>query len=178
MPGLHIKRNINRKYFLTLTVLEWIDIFTKEDYFAALSESLNFCIANKCLIVNGYVFMINHIHLLVDTKEEKYLADIIRDFKRHTTREIVNLIKQDNRSYIRRLLYKSFRKKGRNQLQIWQPSNWAEVVESSWFFEQKLEYIHDNPVMKGYVNDPCEWRYSSAKEYYLGEKGPVMVTVE
>jgi putative transposase len=178
MPILHILKDYQSKYFLTFTVIEWIDIFTCEDYFILLSDCINFCINNKGLIINGYVFMTNHIHLLADTKSNYNLIDIVRDFKRHSTREVVKLIISDNRSYIRRLLYKSYKKRGENKLQIWKSNNWPEVVDNSYVYNLKLNYIHENPVIKGYVDDPSKWKYSSAKEYYTSNSGPIRVTVE
>ena len=165
-------------YFLTLTVIEWIDIFTNEDYLRVLSDSMNYCIDNKGLVVNGYVFMTNHIHLLTDAQESINLDDIISDFKRYSTKKIINLVKTDNRSYIIRLLYKSYKKKEENRLQIWQPNNWPEVVENQKFYNQKLDYIHNNPVLQGFVNDPCKWRYSSARDYYSKEEGSIKITIE
>ena len=178
MPRLSIIKDYETKYFLTLTLLEWLNIFTMECYFKVLTSSLNYCIDNKGLIINGYVFMTNHIHLLVDTQENISLINIIRDFKRHTTKKIMELVYKDNRKYILWYTQNSFRKKSKNNQQIWRVSNWPVTVESDWFFEQKLNYIHYNPVARGFIEDPIEWKYSSAKDYLTDRSRPVQVQVE
>lgn len=69
-------------YFLTLTTVGWIDIFTRAIYRDILVESLNYCIKEKGLVVYGYVIMSNHIHLIAQSESEtQSLSDIIRDFK-------------------------------------------------------------------------------------------------
>ncbi|MBN2016116.1 transposase [Candidatus Dojkabacteria bacterium] len=178
MPSLHILSDYDSKYFLTLTVIEWINIFTGVEYFQLLADSLNYCIYRKKLVINGYVFMTNHVHLIVDKKEGGELGGVIRDFKRHTTKEVIGLVKHDNRSYIRRLLYKTYKKRKKNSLQVWEPNNWPLMVEDPEVYNIKLDYIHNNPIKKGYVDEPCDWVYSSARDYYTKERSPVRVTVE
>ena len=178
MSRLHIIKNLKAKYFLTLTTIEWIEVFTQDKYFRVLADSLNFCILNKDLIINAYVFMRNHIHLIADTKVKPNLADIIRDFKRHTTRKIKKLIIGDKRFILLHRLTNSCQKKEDNIFQLWQKGNWPVICDEPEFYNQKLDYIHDNPIEKGYVDNPCKWVYSSAKDYYTDDKSPVKVTVE
>lgn len=73
--------NQNSTHFLTMTVVGWIDIFTREDYRIVITDSLNYCRENKGLIINAYVLMSNHIHLICYTKEPIKLSDTIRDLK-------------------------------------------------------------------------------------------------
>ncbi len=95
MPTLRInKENENLIHFLTITVIEWIDIFTKPEYCKIITDSLKFCRENKGLILYGYVIMPNHIHLLVGARGSFNLSQIISDFKKHTTREILKTLKK------------------------------------------------------------------------------------
>ena len=68
-------------HFVTCTVINWIDVFTREEYKAIIIDSLKYCIENKGLEVHGYVIMHNHIHLLISTASENKLQDLVRDFK-------------------------------------------------------------------------------------------------
>ncbi|HEY5614884.1 MAG TPA: transposase, partial [Bacteroidota bacterium] len=52
---------------------------------------------------------------------------------------------------------------------VWQQGSHPEAITSQKFFVQKLNYIHENPVRKGYVEKPEHWVYSSARNYFLGD---------
>ena len=81
-------------YFITCTVTKWVDIFTRKTYCDIVIDSLNFCIEKKGLIVYGYVIMSNHVHLLVQAKNED-LSDILRDFKKFTSQTIIRTIEEN-----------------------------------------------------------------------------------
>jgi REP element-mobilizing transposase RayT len=178
MSGLHITKNIKNKYFLTITVIEWIEVFTQDYYFQLLANSLNYCTLKKGLVVNGYVFMRNHIHLIADTIIKPNLHDIIRDFKRHTTKEIKEMLIREKKLNLLNLFKNSDQKRTQNICQIWQKWNWPVICDEPYFYNQKLDYIHNNPIEKGYVDNPCNWKYSSAKDYYTNKRSPVNVTTE
>lgn len=76
-------------YFLTLTVVDWVDVFTRKDYKLIIVDSLNFCIANKGMEVFAYVIMSNHLHLITRAKEGYVLSYVLRDFKKFTSKQIV-----------------------------------------------------------------------------------------
>src|SRR3990167_5415354 len=134
-PRIHRPQNSGMIYFLTLTVIEWLDIFTKPQYFQVILDSLKFCQQNKGLLLHAYVIMTNHLHLLAQAKEGYGLDKIIQDFKRHTTKEIKSLLLSDRRQYILRLIRQSFSKKEGQAFQIWQRENFPELMESEDFLE-------------------------------------------
>jgi len=166
-PRIQFK-DIGGYYFLTLTVIEWINIFTKLEYFEIIKDSLKYCIDNKGLVLYEYVFMTNHIHLIARANEEsKGLDSIIRDFKRFTTQKIKKLFEKDNRKYILRLIKNSLKRKKRSEFQIWQRENYPEEIYSDDFCNTKIEYIWHNPVKEGYVLKPEDWLYSSSRQKLL-----------
>ncbi len=166
-PRIQLK-DIGGYYFITITVIEWINIFTKLEYFEILKNSLKYCINNKGMILYEYVFMTNHIHLIARTNEKSQGLDaIIRDFKRFTTQEFKKLLKNDNRKYILRLIKNSLKLKKESEFQIWQRENYPEEIYSDDFCNTKIEYIWHNPVLKGYVLNPEDWLFSSAKQKLL-----------
>lgn len=174
MPIPRIPKNDeNLPYFLTLTTIEWINIFTSEKYFKILIDSLKYC-QKQGLLIHGYVFMTNHIHLIVSSMNNS-LSNLIQSFKRYTTKEIKRALQQDRRQHISKLIEKSFSKKKDSIFQIWQTSNYPEFIETDKFLFQKLDYIHNNPVEKGYVNKPEEWKYSSARNYELGDDSVIKI---
>ena len=164
MPTLRVnKEEQNSVYFITFTVIEWIDIFTKIEYFDVIIKSLDYCRKNKGLLLYEYVIMTNHLHLIAQAKEGSEISQIISDFKKHTTRQILKLLGKDNRGYILNLLKRSFSKKKGYVMQIWQRENYPELLVTEKFLRQKAMYLYLNPVRKGYVSKPEGWLYSSAR---------------
>jgi len=163
------QENENSMHFITLTIIEWIDIFTKPEYFQVIIDSLKYCRKNKGFKLYEYVIMTNHIHLIVRAKEGHKLSQIISDFKKYTTREILSLLEKDNRRYILNLFKNSFAKKIGYEKQIWQRENYPEVIMSDKFLREKIKYIYKNPVKKEYVVNPEDWLYSSARNRILDD---------
>ncbi|MCK4592729.1 transposase [Candidatus Parcubacteria bacterium] len=176
MPTPRInKENKNKIHFLTFTTIEWIDIFTKQEYFDLIINTFKHCQKNQGLLLYGFVIMTNHIHCLVSAKENYSSEDIVASFKKFTTSQIKELLEKDNRKYLSALIKSSFAKKKNNFFQIWQRENYPEIIESEKFFLQKLNYIHNNPVKKGYVIKPEDWLYSSARNYLLNDNSVIVV---
>ncbi|CAG0954574.1 hypothetical protein FLAV_00373 [Flavobacteriales bacterium] len=164
-------------YYLTFTVVDWIDVFTRKCYKDLLLDSLEYCQKEKGLVIHAYVIMSNHMHCILSSKTGK-LSDTIRDFKSHTSKQIVNSIQEDAESR-REWMLLLFERKGLKNIrnksyQFWQQSNHPIELHTNHFIDQKLEYIHNNPVKTGWVEKPEEYLYSSAKNY-AGEKGLIEV---
>lgn len=87
----------NKPYFITTTVVDWIDVFTRQNYRDIIIDSLKYNIENKGLIVYAYVIMSNHLHIIIQAKNSN-LSDILRDFKKHTAKAILNAIQQEPES--------------------------------------------------------------------------------
>jgi REP element-mobilizing transposase RayT len=100
--------NQNHTYFLTLTTVGWVDVFTRKEYRDILIDSLRYCQEQKGLQLYAYVIMSNHIHLMASAKEPHKLTDILRDFKKFTANKIKNEIrnsgKESRREWLDRLL--------------------------------------------------------------------------
>jgi REP element-mobilizing transposase RayT len=79
-------RNPEEIYFVTFTIVDWIDIFTRPAYKQLIIDSLIYCQQNKGLEIYAYCLMTNHLHLLVSAQQPANLPDIIRDFKKHTNK--------------------------------------------------------------------------------------------
>ena len=90
--GGHKIVNQNKLHYLTLTVVGWLDIFTRKEYKDIIINSLKYCQTEKGLIIFAYVVMSNHLHLIVRTDNENGLSGILRDFKGYTSRSIIKSI--------------------------------------------------------------------------------------
>jgi len=166
-------------YFLTLTVVKWIDIFTRVDYRDVMVDSLNYCIREKGLVLNSWVIMSNHIHLICRVESEIGMSGFLRDFKKYTSKEIAKLIVEISESRRDWLLDKfSFeaRRTGRAKYyKIWKDDNHAiDLTNNSISVLEKIEYIHMNPVVGRWVENPEDYLYSSANDYCNG-KGLVKI---
>lgn len=168
-------------HFITCTVVDWVDVFSRKDYCEIVVESLAFCQQEKGLIVHAFVIMSNHLHLIISAKEGVNLSDILRDFKQFTSRQIVKAIQtipESRREWmLERFAFAAEPTKGKvKYYKFWQDGNHAEVLYSQVFIAQKLYYLHENPVRAGYVTDSIYYRYSSAINY-AGEKGILNVSL-
>jgi putative transposase len=155
-------------HFITMTVVGWVDVFSRLCYRDILIDSMKFCISNKGLIVYAFVIMPNHIHCIWQAKHEN-LSDIIRDFKKHTANEIIKTMKssEESRKDWLKIVFEYHAKFNHNNsiYQVWQNGNHPMELYSPKFMRQKLDYIHLNPVRAGWVNQPEEYIYSSASNY-------------
>jgi len=93
------------------------------------------------------------------------MIKFIKNFKSYSTKLIKQMLRSDNRYYLTYLVRQAELNRKREKFSIWNYKNWPVLVESDCFFEQKLNYIHYNPVAKGYVEEPSDWKYSSARNY-------------
>ena len=163
----------DRLYYITLQVIEWVDIFTRKKYRDIIIENLAYCQKHKGLEIYGWVIMSNHIHLMVRSNKSD-LSGTLRDFKSYTSKKIIEEVEssgESRRDWMLRIFKESaFENKRNSEYQSWTHENHAENIYSNKFMEQKLEYIHRNPVRAGIVEREEEYRYSSAIDY-AGGKG-------
>jgi len=153
-------------YFVTLTVTNWIDVFTRRIYNDLIIENLTWCQQNKKLNIYAYVIMTNHIHLVANVTEGS-LGDVLRDFKTYTSKELFKMIANNSQESRREWMLKAFEKAGINNSynknhQFWQNGNYPVVLFTPAVIDQKIDYIHNNPVRAGFVGSAHEFWYSSA----------------
>jgi len=168
-------------YFVTDTVVDWVDIFSRPTYKHIITDSLKYCQEQKGLLIYAWVLMTNHLHMIVGSTGENKVSDIMRDFKKFTSKEIIRTLKSDIQESRRIWMLNRFEYAGRNDKKItnyrfWQEGNDAQEIFLQDYFNQKLEYLHQNPVKAEIVNNPEDYRYSSAIDY-AGGKGLLKVIV-
>ncbi|MBI1779834.1 MAG: transposase [Sphingobacteriales bacterium] len=162
-------------YFVSFAVVGWIDLFVRNEYKDELVKSLDYCIKHKDLELYAWCIMTSHVHLIIGSRG-KPLADIMRDFKRHTSEQLHILIKKNPKESRREWMLEMMEKAGRENsnntgFQLWQQHNHPIALPTQEITHQKLDYLHNNPVVAGFVEKPEDWLYSSAKDYYTGKKG-------
>ncbi len=158
-------------HFLTFSTVGWVDLFTRKKCRDILLESFRYCVKNKGLVINAYVIMSNHVHIIVTAQESSVgLSAIVRDMKKYTSKLLLNWVLksgEEKRKDWMEVVFKyhsKFNRRNKNY-QIWQQDNKPMVCSHPKFTSQKIEYIHQNPVIAGIVDKPDDYRYSSARNY-------------
>ncbi|MCD9575456.1 REP-associated tyrosine transposase [Flavobacterium soyae] len=156
-------------YFISFATVYWIDVFTREEYFGSIVESLDYCRKNKGMEIYGYCIMPSHIHLIFRS-EKGDPSGLIRDFKGFTSRKMLKTIEENSQESRKEWMLWMFERAGKKNSnvklrQFWQQNNKPIEIWSLTVFEQKLNYIHNNPVQTGFVTNPVDWKYSLARNY-------------
>lgn len=166
--------------FITLTVVGWVDLFIRKEYGYVLDDSLNFCVKNKGLVVHAYVYMTNHIHLIVSSKGED-LNDIVRDFKKYTSRELVKTINDLAESrkvwMLKKFSFEAKRSGRASHYKLWQDGFHPVLLDTNKKIEERLRYLHYNPIDAGFVKNERDWVNSSYLAYEE-ESSILNVTIE
>ena len=158
-----------KAYFLTLKIVGWIDVFTRKNHKLTIIDSLRYCQKEKGLELFGYCLMSSHLHLIARAEGNNTLSDILRDFKKYTSKAIIREIIAEPESR-REWMLEYFRKAGGNSnrntnYKLWQGGNHPEMISSNRFFDEKLNYIHNNPVEELIVEKPEDYFFISARNY-------------
>lgn len=172
MPSIRIKQELNEgTYFLTFTVKNWYYVLDRHYRWNIIANSLKYFQKNRDLKLYGFVFMINHLHLMIFSKNT---IEFIRDFKKFVAREILKNIRQTEPNALK--LFKvqvgdtepTVRDTEPTQAEprygFWNKTNMPELIVSEKFFLQKMNYIHENPLKRNYVMKEEDWYWSSANK--------------
>ncbi|MFT5165852.1 MAG: putative transposase [Saprospiraceae bacterium] len=169
MSSAYKFRDPEALYFVTCTVIQWIDLFTRNTYRGILIDSLKYCQENKGLVIHAYCIMSNHIYLIISRKGNPTFSDIMRDFKKHTSKELIKAIKssEESRRHWMLWIFKSAGERNYNNkdYQVWVQGSHPIQLSSTDFARQRLNYLHNNPVKAGIVYAPENYIYSSASAY-------------
>lgn len=157
-------------YFISFSTVSWVDVFTRVVYKDILVENLRYCQNNKGLELFAWCIMTNHVHLIARAQEGFLLSNILRDFKKHTSKLLIKTIKENQQESRRAWILEIFRNAGENNnancsFQFWQQDNHPIEIWSEKIILQKLNYLHNNPVVAGIVRHPEDYLYSSARNY-------------
>ncbi|MFT3679260.1 MAG: transposase [Ferruginibacter sp.] len=166
-------RNKEAIHFVTFAVVEWVDVFTRKEYRDIVLESIRYCQKEKGLVLHAWCLMSNHIHLVVRAINND-TSEILRDFKKFTSKKVIQAVQEHTAESRKEWMLELFRRAGvqnsRNkEFQFWRQDNQPKEMYSDSFIKQKLDYIHDNPVLAGIVDKAEEYLYSSARDYYNGK---------
>ncbi len=163
--------DVTQPHCMTCTVLHRIPVFTRHDTVEILLDSLRY-LANDGLTIHAYVILEDHLHLIAQS------ADLSRDicrFKSYTAKQLLaHLHEQQLDTVLDQFAYYKKASKTDREHQFWEDGVHPEWIADDDAMHEKIESLHNNPVKRGYVDEPAHWRYSSARSY-LGQKGLVQI---
>ncbi len=168
-------------YFVSFATVGFAGVFTKNRYREIIIKSLKYCQRNKGMEIYAWVIMSNHLHFVYRSKDKIPPGQILGDFKRFTSKQIVKSIMENPNEQRKYWLLDLFREAGKNvsnvnYYQFWRHDNMPIQLCSNKMIDQKINYIHNNPVKARIVHRPEDYIYSSAGDYY-GEKGLLDITI-
>ncbi len=150
-------------HFCTCTIVGWLPVFTRPETMDIVLNSWKFLIANQRMTIFGYVILENHLHFIASSPD---LSKEIGDFKSYTARCIIDLlVTRRVKTLLLQLRMFKKRHKADREFQLWEEGSHPQEINGDEMMLQKLEYMHMNPVKRGFVDEPEHWRYSSARNY-------------
>lgn len=159
-------------HFLTCTVLNWLPLFTRPETVDILLEAFVHRQRQSGWKLYGYVILENHMHCIVQCGR---LQEELMRFKSYTARRLLDCLEERRAERLPdQLAWFKKRHKSDREHQLWEEGSHPQLMENEQVLRQKLEYIHYNPVKRGYVDLPEHWRYSSARNY-AGQEGLIAV---
>ena len=161
-------------YFVSFAIVNWIDLFVRDEYNSIVVSSLDYCRRKKGLEIYCWCIMSSHVHLIIRAKE-KNPEIVVGRLKEYTSKKLVKAIQENPRESRKEWMLWMFKRAASKSsnvsgMQLWQHHNKPIELWSPNVIEQKTDYIHLNPVVAGFVNEPWHWKYSSAIDY-AGSKG-------
>jgi REP element-mobilizing transposase RayT len=150
-------------HFVTCTVLHWLPLFTRQESVSIILDSLKFLQEKDALKLYAYVVLENHLHMVVSSND---LHKSMESFKKYTAKQLLELLRKNNAKTILDQL--AFYKKAHHKektYQVWEEGYQPKLIQGEVMMKIKIDYIHNNPVKRGYVDEAVHWRYSSARDY-------------
>lgn len=159
-------------YLLTSSFVHGLPLFSKPEIVNYLINAIKYHQAENNLKVLAWCIMENHFHLIVEHQD---LKTCMQSIKSYTAKDILNYLKSKNSLlYLKQLAFSRKRSNKGSVLQVWQEGYHPKQLFTEKMLNQKINYVHFNPVSRGYVDKPEDWRYSSARDY-LGGRGLIDV---
>ena len=162
-------------HFVTCTIVGWSPVFMRTEAVEIVLDSLRFLQRERGLLLFAYVIMENHLHLIVKSTD---LSNHLGQFKSFTARSILDLLeRRQAKSLLKQFRDEKRPHKSDSEYQFWDEGSHPQQLDSDVLMWQKLEYIHNNLLRRGYIDDPVHWRYSSARNY-AGQPGLLDVVTD
>jgi len=171
MPtGLHRCYGSGYLHFITTSCYQRLPLLARaenRDLFLQVLEQVR---RRYGFVVVGYVVMPEHVHLLLSEPERGHPSLVMQVLKQGVARRLLCRLRRERDPRQGELWDIAL-----EQQHIWQKRFYDFAVWTAEKRQEKLHYIHQNPVRRGLALEPEHWQWSSARDYLGGEAGPVLV---
>jgi putative transposase len=162
-------------HFLTCTIVNWLPLFTRPETVAIILDALRYRQEHNGWLIYGYVILENHLHMIVQSEN---LPEELARFKSFTARQLIDyLLECKAERLLKPMAFFRKEHKQDRDYQCWEEGSHPQLIDNEDVLRQKLDYIHQNPVKRGYVDEPVHWRNSSARNY-AGFSGVIPVYID
>jgi REP-associated tyrosine transposase len=162
-------------HFMTSTVVAWLPVFSQPAFAEIVLKSWRFLQRQREIEIFAFVILENHLHWIASGPQ---LGKRVGEFKSFTATTILKEMQERRYStLLQELRYFKLRHKVDQTYQLWQEGSHPQAIETEEMMWQKIEYTHNNPLRRGFVDDPVHWCYSSAR-CYAGQPGVIDVCTD
>jgi putative transposase len=170
LRGRSIFGDTGQVFFVTTSTVHHNKVFgLSREYYNILAESLKFVLNEYRAKLFGYVFMPSHVHLILAMPEGESISDLMRDFKKYTSTKVRQQLEKEGRYSALESLRVNAQRRKNQVFKLWMDRFDDLVIDQEETLSVKLEYIHNNPVKAGFVEEAEEWEFSSARNYSFGD---------
>lgn len=165
-------------YFITTTAVQRFHLFARPVMKRIIIDSLSYMRLQSWINLHVFVVMPNHVHLIVRFHMGHTLSSTLREFKKHTARQIIRQYQAEDNDQALAILEQAASCIADQQYKVWQDGYDARDIFSEGFLRQKAEYCHNNPCQPHWnlAEYPEQYPWSSARYYLLGE--PAIIPVD
>jgi putative transposase len=163
----------NQVYFTTTKCLDWKPLLAHDSIKDILIQSLTYLVNDGRVSVFGFVIMTHHFHLLWKITEGHRREHVQRDFLKFTAQRILKELRAEDTIQFSKLWVAL----SDREYQVWARHSLNVPIWSSFVWQQKLGYIHANPVRGGFCKRREDYKYSSFRSYQQAIKNWPFLTI-
>ncbi|MFQ5862919.1 MAG: transposase [Candidatus Brocadiales bacterium] len=162
-------------HFITTSCYNRLSLFSSDKMKTTFIQSVKHIRNKYDFKLFGYIIMPEHIHLLLQTQKDKTVSDVMREIKQTCAFNALQILKTNNTKSTLEKLKRNTGRKTERKYNFWKPRFYDFNIYSEKKFKEKLDYCHKNPVTRGLVNDPSEWRFYSYRNYFLNDDSIISI---
>ncbi len=156
-------------YYITGTVTEWLPLLSRDDIRRAVVDEIKVALTRYKATIAAYVIMPDHLHLLVWLPSDAVLHRFLKCWRGRAAKRMIDLLARQQDTEVLRVL--SRHANGGCTFAAWKEQPRSLPIYRWPKVDEKMAYTHANPVRRGLVETPDQWRFSSYRFYESGEPG-------
>lgn len=178
MSGIRPNFDPAHLYFVTTSAVDHAHLFRRDVIKRILLDSLNYMRVQHWISLFCFVIMPNHLHFIARFLEKHPVSDVVREFKKHTSKQIIRQYQAEENYGALAFLEQAASDIRDQKYKVWEDGYDARDIFTPDFLRQKMTYIHNNPCQPHWqlAERPEDYPWSSARFYVLSE--PAIIAVD